>query len=434
MKPTKKENENENSDNKFIQCSNCKQNILSSNMFLHEGFCLRNNTYCLKCKKVILKKDYETHIKNNCEEIQKEPQNTNKEHNLVIKDITEEEEQKKKQPITINQINYNACVNMNFPPVPKNKEIIKINDPIIISTNGDNKFKKEENYQDYFLQYYNLSNYFSENSKPYLVQKVEKIDSRKTSDSSREINEKNFYNCQKILNKTENIPKNDKKNFLIEENDENIIKNCNDYNFNNLLIRKTLTQKNNIKKDESKCQSDDSSNEKMPLDRVSRKIKKSKTQKNTNINNQISQTQKPKIPKYEKCEYCNRVTQDLNLHNYRCEARRLFEIGRIQTKQDENEQKEGRRQSVIMKSNTILLNIPKSAKRDRINSDFDEKYFKNKLKEKVENIMKTQTRNYNKNKNKRICMTNKREASSKTLRMKFPESREENCKNFEICI
>ena len=101
-------------------------------MFLHEGFCLRNNTFCSKCKKVILKKDYETHIKNNCEQIKEEPKTEKKEHNLVIKDITEEEEQKQKKPITINQINYNSCVNMNFPPVIKTKEIIKINDPIIV--------------------------------------------------------------------------------------------------------------------------------------------------------------------------------------------------------------------------------------------------------------------------------------------------------------
>ena len=213
MEISQKEKANENSENKFIQCSNCKQNILSSKMFLHEGFCLRNNTFCPKCKKVILKKEYETHIKNNCEEINKEPQNTNKEHNLVIKDITEEEEQKKKQPITINQINYNACVNMNFPPVLKNKEIIKINDPIVISTNGDNKFKNAENYQDYFLQYYNLTNYFSEDSKPCLVQKVEKINFRKTSDPNKEINQKNIYSCQKISNKKENVIKNDKKSF-----------------------------------------------------------------------------------------------------------------------------------------------------------------------------------------------------------------------------
>ena len=415
MKPTNKENIYEKSENKFIQCSNCKQNVLSSNMFLHEGFCFRNNTFCPKCKNVVLKKDYEAHIKNNCELIKKEPEDKNKEHNLVIKDITEEEEQKKKQAITINQINYNACVNMNFPPVIKNKEIIKVNNPIIISTNGNEKLTPE-NYQDYFLQNYNFYNE-QLNIKPCLVQKVEKIDSRKTSDSSGGVNEINFYNCQKISNKNEKSPKKDKEIFIVDENDV-ITKNCNDYNFNNLLIRKTLPPQKKENKNDSKNHSDDSSNEKMPLDRVSKKFK---TEKKNN-SNKLSQIPKQKNTKYEKCEYCNRVTTDLNAHIYNCESRRLFEIERIQTKQDENEQKKGRKKSVIMKSNTSLYNIPNSAKRERLNSDFNDSYFKNKLKLKVEKIMRTQDRRYNKT--KCLFLEKRRDVSLKTLKMKFPENRD----------
>ena len=33
-------------------------------MFLHEGFCFKNNIYCKYCEKVILKKDYNSHFNN----------------------------------------------------------------------------------------------------------------------------------------------------------------------------------------------------------------------------------------------------------------------------------------------------------------------------------------------------------------------------------
>ena len=156
----------------------------------------------------------------------------------------------------------------------------------------------------------------------------------------------------------------------------------------------------------------------MPLDRVSKKFK---TEKKNN-SNKLSQIPKQKNTKYEKCEYCNRVTTDLNAHIYNCESRRLFEIERIQTKQDENEQKKGRKKSVIMKSNTSLYNIPNSAKRERLNSDFNDSYFKNKLKLKVEKIMRTQDRRYNKT--KCLFLEKRRDVSLKTLKMKFPENRD----------
>jgi hypothetical protein len=33
-------------------------------MFLHEGFCIRNNVFCTHCQRVFLKKDFSNHIKN----------------------------------------------------------------------------------------------------------------------------------------------------------------------------------------------------------------------------------------------------------------------------------------------------------------------------------------------------------------------------------
>ena len=50
-------------EEKYIKCKNCKQDILESKMFLHEGFCLRNNKLCPECDKVFLVQEYEEHLK-----------------------------------------------------------------------------------------------------------------------------------------------------------------------------------------------------------------------------------------------------------------------------------------------------------------------------------------------------------------------------------
>lgn len=48
---------------KYTKCKNCHQDILESKIFLHEGFCLRNNKLCPECDKVFLVQEYEEHIK-----------------------------------------------------------------------------------------------------------------------------------------------------------------------------------------------------------------------------------------------------------------------------------------------------------------------------------------------------------------------------------
>ena len=50
-------------ESNIIECKNCRQGIIADKMFLHEGFCLRNNVYCEHCEKVFLKNDYDEHVK-----------------------------------------------------------------------------------------------------------------------------------------------------------------------------------------------------------------------------------------------------------------------------------------------------------------------------------------------------------------------------------
>ena len=151
-------NSSDNPDNsdKYIKCTNCHQNILSSKMFLHEGFCFRNNTYCFECGKVILKKDFETHL-NDHTNLKKENKS-----NKGIQKIENNNQQENKSPFLINQINYNSCVNMSFQN-PQQKEIIKYNEPIIITTSGDNELSSPEEYKEFFLKNYKIAKLLNTN-------------------------------------------------------------------------------------------------------------------------------------------------------------------------------------------------------------------------------------------------------------------------------
>ena len=48
-----------------IRCDNCRQDIERKKMFLHEGFCHRNNVFCEHCEQVFLKEDYEAKLEFN---------------------------------------------------------------------------------------------------------------------------------------------------------------------------------------------------------------------------------------------------------------------------------------------------------------------------------------------------------------------------------
>ena len=57
-----------------IKCKSCRQYIPFHKMFLHEGFCQKNNIFCEHCDQVFLRKDYDQHIL----EISKNLSKTNK--------------------------------------------------------------------------------------------------------------------------------------------------------------------------------------------------------------------------------------------------------------------------------------------------------------------------------------------------------------------
>lgn len=146
----------EKDDNKIVRCENCRQDILAKIMFLHEGFCQRNNVFCEHCEEVYLKEDYKEHI----EELKQ---------NLITKKIesysdskrsTSNEEENIPIEHSITTIIPNPTIEYVQMPLV---EQISINTPIIISENGTIVSNKNKN--EYLLPYLGISpsqnNFFS---------------------------------------------------------------------------------------------------------------------------------------------------------------------------------------------------------------------------------------------------------------------------------
>ena len=130
---------------KTVMCKNCRQDILAEKMFLHEGFCSRNNVFCEHCEKVFLKKDYNYHIKN-----------------------LSKKENEKKDEANIDNKNKIRTINIYRSPVITKKnthfeyiempivEQYTIRNPIIISENGQILSNKNKN--EFLLPYFGINN------------------------------------------------------------------------------------------------------------------------------------------------------------------------------------------------------------------------------------------------------------------------------------
>ena len=159
-----KNNENsEKKDNKKkIHCKNCRQEILAEKMFLHEGFCFRNNIYCEHCDKVFLKQDFEMHLIN-----------SKNDKKRMLR--TPDRPKKKEKAAKIRTINiYTSPIitrkktTFEYIEMPMVEEY-KINKPIIISENGQILSNKNNN--EALLPYLGISSAKS-NNKDNLVEEI----------------------------------------------------------------------------------------------------------------------------------------------------------------------------------------------------------------------------------------------------------------------
>lgn len=173
---TTNDNGKEVEESKLIKCKNCRQDILKEKMFLHEGFCLRNNQFCEHCEKVFLKKDYSYHIKN-IKNNTKKLSLSKKESDSLFQSIKTKETLSgsiKHSPIleendSNDEINVIKNDGLSMNPHPSLTmvrmpctELFKINTPIIISENGE--IVSDKNKNEYLLPYFGI-NSISNNSK-----------------------------------------------------------------------------------------------------------------------------------------------------------------------------------------------------------------------------------------------------------------------------
>ena len=131
---------------KYTRCDNCRQDILSEKMFLHEGFCHRNNIFCDHCEKVFLKTDYDEHLKDLRNSMKDSAKST---------DIGETEEI---QTIPVIRQTITTVVNPNthyeYIEMPMTEEY-KINNPIYISESGN--VLSSQNSNEYILPYLGIN-------------------------------------------------------------------------------------------------------------------------------------------------------------------------------------------------------------------------------------------------------------------------------------
>ena len=135
-------------DSELVKCKNCRQDISKDKMFLHEGFCTRNNTFCEHCEKVFLNKDYIEHVK-------LIPKNLFKQKYVSSPNS---QESKDTQQETLKQSSFTEenenISNTMMPVIPKPSleiiqmpitELYKINEPIFVNESGQILSNKNKN-------------------------------------------------------------------------------------------------------------------------------------------------------------------------------------------------------------------------------------------------------------------------------------------------
>ena len=205
-----------------IKCENCRQYISAKKMFLHEGFCSRNNVFCEHCERVYLKKDYENHIV----KISKKPSKDNEE--LNFREINQNNKSQ--------NIEEKILISKNYPPFEEKKieyiEQYKINFPIYISEVAEASY--DNNINQNLLNFLGINNSYYNNNyilgNDYYMKQKQNLDINNNFLDYININSNNkgnkintVYNPGKI-----NIPYNMNKNDYNLQNDKqriNFLKN-----------------------------------------------------------------------------------------------------------------------------------------------------------------------------------------------------------------
>ena len=227
-----------------IKCKNCRQDILKDKMFLHEGFCARNNVFCEHCEKVFLKKDYEEHVKSFKKLL------TNKEINSPTNSQKSKETQSETlKPSSFTEENDNLSNTVPLAPKPSLEivqmpitELYKINAPIFVSETGE--IVSDKNKNENILPFLGLNFKSSKISEKILDNIIEQGDIFKENNSISQncydfqgltnlVNKSNFnsktINNSLTLNSNNIELRNSDSSFgssNIRDNNNSIYKNC----------------------------------------------------------------------------------------------------------------------------------------------------------------------------------------------------------------
>ena len=349
---------------KTVRCENCRQDIEEKKMFLHEGFCFRNNVFCEHCKNVFLKKDYAQHIKDLPNNLTQEKQESDSKKSTS----NEEEIPADTNFQEITTINPNPSLEVIHLPL---EEQYTINTPIIIS---EGQIVSNKNRNEYILPFLGINpieNYYGFNETYYYNESYDDAEKQNALNIlfNEEITPNNRFNNYYENNYQYSFPNN---NNIYDQNlywnnyknsyDGNIGKN-NDFYVNNNIItydeNETNYQSNNYLPEEIYSQNYIISNnnysqdvnqnlylenqfekasqigkanqnlsiytprKKEPADSISRfksQSEKIKTRllneekiKFNNNNNALEQQQI--------CKYCNIAFKDISIHYKICQSR-----------------------------------------------------------------------------------------------------------------
>lgn len=318
---------------KLIKCKNCRQEIEEEKMFLHEGFCQRNNIFCKHCQKVFLKKDYNKHLKL-----------STKKSMRYLK--TPERPRRREKEAKIQQINiYTSPIitkrktTFEYIEMPMTEQY-KVNNPIIISENG--QILSNENKNEYLLPYFGINSPNNNNERNNILMddllisqddilnetnqilfndndmNVNQYIDASLKNSLRLNNINNDYNMMNEINKVEinNNELNPKLN-IIELTENNPFLN-NKNSLNRSHSSRILLNNINLDKDNMEKQNNNFNELFIHNKSDTKKIKLENEQKNNNIiiNNNIitynSNNNINKIHNFFNAEENNQKIQDIN--------------------------------------------------------------------------------------------------------------------------
>ena len=218
-----------NPEPKLIKCKTCRQDIPKEKMFLHEGFCQRNNIFCEHCEKVFLKKDYDEHLKDLRNSI-----------NSAKSTDIDENEYPPVAPVVIPTVTttINPSTVYKFVEMPLTEEYT-INTPIVISETGN--IVSSQNTNEFILPSLGINavhDEFGINYEKYFTSSA--VAGCNINYQNHNVINYNYANINSSNNNNAYIYNNNNYIENVFYNNNNIINN----NINNFL------QKDNVKKNE----------------------------------------------------------------------------------------------------------------------------------------------------------------------------------------